>query len=106
MLLRVRKILKGWDLLGFRPSPAKGERKLAGLSLMIGNGIGPARSRSILERFNLTLEPKEPDTYLNDCSGIGPKLASTIQEALDLPREVIIRPKGRKTRRRQRKSGS
>ena len=49
MLLRVRKILKGGDLLGFRPSPAEDERKLAGLSLLIGNGIGPARSRSILE---------------------------------------------------------
>jgi len=101
MLLRVRKILKGGDLLGFRPSPAEGERKLAGLSLLIGNGIGPARARSILERFNLILEPKKPDTYLNDCNGIGPKLALTIQEALDLPHDVTIRPKSRKVRQRQ-----
>lgn len=99
MLLKVRKILKGGDLLGFRPSPAEDERKLAGLSLLIGNGIGPARSRSILERFNLTLEPKKPDTYLNDCNGIGPKLALVIREALDLPHEVLIRPKIGKARR-------
>lgn len=100
MLLRARKILLGGNLLGFRPSPAGDERKLAGLSMLIGNGIGPARSRSILESFNLTLEPKKPDTYLNDCSGIGSKLASVIQEALDLPREVAVRPKVRKARRR------
>jgi hypothetical protein len=74
MLLRVRKILEGGDLSCFRPSPADGERKFVGLSLLIGNGIGPARSQSILEKFNLTLEPKKPDTYLNDCDGIGPKL--------------------------------
>ncbi len=102
MLLRVRKILKGGNLLGFRPNPAEGERKLAGLSLLIGNGIGPARSRSLLEKFNLSLEPKKPDTYLSDCKGIGPKLASAIQEALDLPHEVAIRPKVRKAKQKRR----
>jgi hypothetical protein len=100
MLLRVRKILNGGDLSGFRPSPAYGERKFAGLSLLIGNGIGPSRARSILERFNLTLEPKEPDTYLNDCNGIGPKLALVIQEAFNLHHEVAIRPKMQKGHRR------
>jgi hypothetical protein len=100
MLLRVRKILNGEDLSGFHPSPAYGERKFAGLSLLIGNGIGPARARSILERFNLTLEPKKSDTYLNDCNGIGPKLALVIQEAFNLPHEVAIRPKMQKGHRR------
>jgi len=99
MLLRVRKILEGGDLSGFRPRPADGERRFVGLSLMIGNGLGPARAKSILEKFNLTLEPKEPDTYLNDCKGIGQKLASVVQEALDLPHEMTARPKVRRARR-------
>ncbi len=94
MLLRVRKILEGGDLSGFRPIPADGERKFVGLSLMIGNGIGPIRSQSILE-------PKKPDTYLNDCSGIGPKLAVIVQESLNLPLGITTRPKGRKARRGQ-----
>ncbi len=104
MLLRVRKILDGGDLSCFRPSPADGERKFVGLALLIGNGIGPARSQSILEKFNLTLEPKKPDTYLNDCDGIGPKLALVVQESLNLPLEITTRPKVRKAGRgRQRR---
>jgi hypothetical protein len=104
MLLRVRKILEGGNLSCFRPSPADGERKLVGLSMLIGNGIGPARSQGILEKFDLTLEPKKPDTYLSDCKGIGPKLASVIQESLNLPHEVAARPKTQKSGRgRQRK---
>lgn len=96
MLLRVRKILVGGDLSCFRPSTAEGERKAVGLSLMIGNGIGPARSKSLLEKFLLTLQAKNPDTYLCDCRGIGPKLASIIQETFDLPPEMAMRPKARK----------
>lgn len=99
MLLRVRKILEGGDLSCFRPSPADGERQLAGLSLLIGNGVGPARSKGILEKFNLILEPKKPDTYLSDCHGIGPKLAAVIQESLNLPPGIALRPKARKARR-------
>jgi hypothetical protein len=98
MLLRVRKILEGGDLFCFRPSTAEGERKAVGLALLIGNGIGPARSESILEKFNITLEPKKPDTYLNDCNGIGPKSASAVQEALNLPQWITTRPKVRKAR--------
>jgi hypothetical protein len=100
MLLRVRKILECGDLSCFRPSPADGERRFVGLSVLIGNGIGPARSQSILEKFNLTLEPKKPDTYLSDCCGIGPKLAKVVQESLNLPHEITTRPKVRKARRR------
>jgi ribosomal protein S13 len=77
-----------------------------GLSLLIGNGIGPARSQSILEKFDLTLEPKQPETYLTDCNGIGPKLAAVVQESLNLPLEITTRPKVRKARRgRQRSDG-
>ncbi len=99
MLLRVRKILEGGDLSRFRPNPADGERKFVGLSVLIGNGIGPARSQSVLEKFRLTLLPKEPDTYLSDCDGIGPKLVSVLQESLNLPHEITTRPKMRKARR-------
>lgn len=98
MLLRVRKILEGGNLSSFRPTLADGERKFVGLSLLVRNGIGPARSQSILEKFDLTLEPKKPDTYLSDCRGIGQKLASVIQETLSLPQEIAIRPKVQKAR--------
>jgi hypothetical protein len=105
MLLKVRKILEGGDLSCFRPCPADGERKSVGLSLIIGNGIGPARSGSILEKFNLTLEPKKPDVYLTDCNGIGSKLALSVQESLNLPQEITTRPKVRKARRERRRDG-
>jgi hypothetical protein len=72
---------------------------------MIGNGVGPARSQSLLEKFNLTLEPKKPDTYLTDCNGIGPKLALVVQESLNLPHTMIVRPKVRKARRERRRDG-
>ncbi len=98
MLLRVRRILEGGDLSGFRPRPADGERKNVGLSLVIGNGIGPTRAQSILEKFSLTLEPKTPNTYLTDCSGIGPKLAVIVQESLSLPRAAAVRPKAKKAK--------
>jgi hypothetical protein len=99
LLQRVRKILQGGDLSGFRPHPAEGERKSAALSMLIGNGMGPARSEAILERFNLTLQPKRPDTCLCDCKGIGPRLASHIQNALDLPGGVAALPKATKAGR-------
>ncbi len=99
MLLRVRKMLEGGDLSRFRPSPSDGERKFVGLSVLIGNGIGPARSQSILEKFSLTLVPKKPDTYLSDCDGIGTKLTAVVQESMNLPHEIAARPKIRKVRR-------
>ena len=92
LLQRVRKILQGGDFSAFRPRPAKSERKSAALSLLIGNGMGPARSEAVLEKFNLTLQPKWPDTYLCDCQGIGPKLASAIQKRLELPDGMAARP--------------
>ncbi len=99
LLQRVRKILQGGDFSAFRPHPADGERRSAALSQLIGNGMGPARSEAILEKFNLTLQPKAPDTYLCDCLGIGPKTASVIQEALGLPDEVAVRSKPPKASR-------
>ena len=106
LLQRVRKILQGGDFSGFRPHPAEGERKSAALSMLIGNGVGPARSEAILEKFNLILQPKRPDTCLCDCKGIGSKLASHIQEALELPDEVAARPKESKAGRARAQQGS
>ncbi len=93
MLQRVKKILQGGDFSAFRPRSAGGERKSAALSMLIGNGMGPTGSKAVLEKFNLILHPKRPDVYLCDCKGIGPKIASTIQEALGLPDGVAARPK-------------
>ena len=105
MLQRIRKILQGGDFSAFRPRSAGGERKSAALSMLIGNGMGPARSEAILEKFNLTLQPKWEDIYLCDCRGIGPKIASTIQEVLGLPDGVAARPKSSTTMRERTTQG-
>jgi hypothetical protein len=99
MLLRVRRILVGGNLSCFRPTPAEEERMFVGLSMMIGNGIGPARSQGILDKFRLTLEPRKPDTYLDDCDGIGPKMAVSVQRALNLPPEMTVRPEKSRAKR-------
>lgn len=93
LLHRVNRILQGGDFSAFRPHPANGERASTALSLLIGNGMGRARSAAILEKFNLTLVPKTPDTYLCDCPGIGPKIAFMVQEALGLPDGITAPPK-------------
>lgn len=80
MLLRVRNILEGGDLTGFAPAPADGEREVVGLSILAGKGIGPAKARAILEKFDLFLTTKEVFTCLEDCRGIGPKLADQIRQ--------------------------
>lgn len=103
LLQRVRRMIQGGDFFSFRPHPAKGERESAALSLLIGNGMGRARSEAILERFHLTLQPKRQDTYLCDCPGIGPKMASVIQKALGLPDEMIARPKPQESRVRRKR---
>ncbi|MCK9571020.1 hypothetical protein M0R72_18880 [Candidatus Pacearchaeota archaeon] len=88
MLLRVRKILEGGDLSGFAPAPADGERQAVGLSILAGKGIGPAKARAILEKFDLGLTSKEVLTCLEDCRGIGPKLADQIRQHIDVEESV------------------
>ena len=87
LLLRVRKILEGGNLDGFRPQPAGNERQAVALSILAGRGIGPEKARSILEKFEIQLWPKGEDfgycpPVLEDCKGIGPKLAETVRQNL------------------------
>ena len=85
MLLNVRKMLQGGDLTAFRPRPAVRERQAIGLSILVGRGLGPARSRRILEKFHVTLVAKEPGIFLEDCSGIGHKMSKVVRDALFVP---------------------
>ena len=84
LLLRVRKILEGGDLAGFAPSPAEGERRAVALSILAGDGIGATKAKNILQKFDLCLRPKIAIGCLEDCDGIGPKLASTIRKNLEV----------------------
>lgn len=89
LLLRVRKILEGGDISGFAPKPSDGERQVVGLSILAGRGVGPKKARNILDRFNVCLMPKD-DSYgydspvLEDCQGIGPKIAEIIRKNLEV----------------------
>ena len=98
MILNIQKILQGGDLTAFRPRPVIRERQAVGLSILCGKGVGPARSERILEKFHLSLSPKEPNTYLDDCPGIGPKLARVVQNALNVHPAHVIRPKAKKVK--------
>jgi hypothetical protein len=101
MLRCVQKILQGSDLTVFRPKPAVNERQATGLSILCGKGLGPARASSILEKFDVSLIPKMPNTYLDDCPGIGPKLATVVQDALFVPPAYVNRPRGKRSQRPQ-----
>jgi len=90
LLLRVRKILEGGDLSGFAPKPSDRERQAVGLSILAGRGIGPSKARKVLEKFSLNLLPKDDGSYgyaslsLEDCDGIGPKLAQQIRKNIEV----------------------
>ena len=90
ILLLVKEILLDRrDLTGFAPKPADGERQAVGLSILAGRGVGPKKARNILDRFNVCLMPKD-DSYgydspvLEDCQGIGPKIAEIIRKNLEV----------------------
>jgi hypothetical protein len=101
MLRSVQKILQVGDLSVFRPKPAISERQAVGLSILCGKGLGPARANRILEKFYVSLVPKKPDTYLDDCPGIGPKLATVVRDALFVPPACVNRPRGKRSQRLQ-----
>ncbi|MCK9566304.1 MAG: hypothetical protein M0Q43_09670, partial [Methanothrix sp.] len=99
MLQRIQKILQGGDLTVFRPRPVASERQAVGLSILCGKGLGPARANRILEKFIVSLVPKEPGTYLDDCPGIGPKLATIVRSALFVPPACVKRTRGKRPQR-------
>ena len=85
LLLRARKILEGGNLSGFAPKPAPGERRAVALSILAGDGIGATKAKSILQKFDLCLMVKDGlMAELEDCSGIGPKLASRIRQNIEV----------------------
>ncbi|MFZ3147635.1 MAG: hypothetical protein WA137_01190 [Methanothrix sp.] len=99
MLQSVQKILQGGDLTFFRPRPVASERQAVGLSILCGKGLGPARANGILQKFYISLAPKKPGTYLDDCPGIGPKLATIVRSALFVPPACVKRPRGKRLNR-------
>ncbi len=99
MLQNVKKILHGGDLTIFRPKPAVNERQAVGLSILCGKGLGPAKANRILEKFDISLAAKKPGTYLDDCPGIGPKLAAVVRDALFVPPACVNRPKRKRSQR-------
>lgn len=101
MLQSVQKILQGGDLTVFRPRPVASERQAVGMSILCGKGLGPARANRILEKFDVSLVPKKPGTFLDDCPGIGPKLATVVQDALFVPPACVNRPKSKRSQRLQ-----
>jgi hypothetical protein len=101
MLKSVQKILQGGDLTVFRPKSAVNERQAVGLSILCGKGLGPARASSILEEFDVSLVPKKPDRYLDDCQGIGPKLATLVQDALFVSPACVNRPRSKRPQKHQ-----
>lgn len=77
LLSLAHKTLLGGDLLGYRPRPAENERRISALAMLLGNGIGPAKAKAILEKFDIVLESKG-GCALTECPGIGSKLADRI----------------------------
>jgi len=99
LLSNVYHVLTESDLSGYAPKPLRGEEQSVGLSILAGEGIGKAKSDSILEHFQIALLPRHLDCYLNDCPGIGPKLAERVGNALNVPSGMILRPKEKKPRK-------
>lgn len=97
LLQCIMRILHSGDLTAFRPRPALNERQAIGLSILCGKGLGPAKAKGILGKFFISLVPKKPDTYLDDCPGIGPKSAKAVQEALMVSPACLNRPRGKRS---------
>lgn len=92
------KTLHGGDLSSHGPKKLAGEELVTGLSIIAGNGIGKSKAASILSKFRLKLDPMEPDTYLDDCDGIGKILAESVGRKLNVPPDKMLRPQKKATR--------
>jgi len=85
ILSNVHKILTDADLSRYAPKPMEGEEKAVALSILAGDGIGPVKAKNILQKFDLCLMVKDGCmAELEDCDGIGPKLASQIRKNLEV----------------------
>lgn len=101
LLQCIMRILHGGDLTVFRPRPALNERQAIGLSILCGKGLGPVKAKGILEKFAVSLVPKKPDTYLDDCPGIGPKSIKAVPETLMVPPSCANRPRCKRSKVKQ-----
>lgn len=85
ILSNAHKILTEADLSRYAPKPMGGEEKAVALSILAGDGIGPAKAKNILELFDICLMVKDGlMAELEDCQGIGPKLAKRIRENIEV----------------------
>ena len=100
ILSNVYYILTESDLSRYAPKPMRGEEQAVALSILCGDGIGPTKGKSILEKFQICLEPKQPCTFLTDCPGIGEKLAESVAKAIKINPDMINRPKVKKASRK------
>jgi ribosomal protein S13 len=87
------------DLSGYAPTPMEGEEHAVALSLLV-DGIGPAKAKNILKKFEICLEPRLPCTFLDDCDGIGKILAESVGKAIKIDPSMITRPKIKKAIRK------
>lgn len=101
ILSNVHKILTEADLSRYAPKPVEGEEQAVALSILAGNGIGPGKAKSILEKFRIWLLPKISDACLTDCDGIGEKLALQLFHSKDIqvPSQNVCRPKVKKPKK-------
>lgn len=101
ILSGAHKILTESDLSRYAPKPVEGEDRAVALSILLGHGIGPIKAKSILDHFQVILEPWFEDTYLTDIEGIGEKLATQIGKSKNVAVDQmhVIRPKVKKPKK-------
>lgn len=83
ILSTAHKVLTGGSLLPYLPKSPDGERLIAATCMAIP-GIGPIRAKAVLEKFRWELRPMEEGIELEDCKGIGQKMAEQIRKSLNL----------------------
>lgn len=84
ILSNAHKILTDADLSRYAPKPMNGEEQAVALSILAGDGIGATKAKNILDKFEICLRPKTAIGCLEDCDGIGKKLASRIRGNIEV----------------------